>query len=40
MVEMARRGGVVEDRLVGNRWQTAAILAPRVRALLGSAAGG
>jgi peroxiredoxin len=34
MVEMARRGGVVQDRLIGDRWQSAGALAPRVRALL------
>jgi peroxiredoxin len=33
MVEMARRGGIVQDRLVGNRWQSARSLAPRVRGL-------
>jgi peroxiredoxin len=41
MVELADRGGVVRDRLIGDRWQTAAALAPRVRQLLtgGSPAG-
>lgn len=34
MVELATKGGIVTDRLVGDRWQTAAALAPRVRALL------
>ncbi|MGZ4244678.1 MAG: TlpA family protein disulfide reductase [Solirubrobacteraceae bacterium] len=34
MVEMADRGGVVRDRLVGDRWQSAAQLAPRVQGLL------
>ncbi len=34
MVELARRGGVVVDRLIGNQWDSAAALAPRVRALL------
>jgi hypothetical protein len=38
MVELAARGGVVRDELVGNRWQTASSLAPHVRAL--AAAGG
>lgn len=38
MVEMAYRGGIVRTRLVGNRWQTAAALAPYVRGL--AAAGG
>ena len=39
MVELARRGGIVADRLIGNRWQTSTRLAPRVRALLGTGAG-
>lgn len=34
MVELARRGGVVAERLIGDRWQSASALAPRVRALL------
>ena len=34
MVELARRGGVVVDRLIGNRWDSAAALEPRVRALV------
>jgi hypothetical protein len=34
MVEMAGRGGVVQARLVGDRWQSLAALAPHVRALL------
>jgi peroxiredoxin len=38
MVEMASRGGIVRDRLIGDRWQTAAALAPRVRALLADGA--
>ena len=33
MVELARRGGIVQDRLIGDRWQTASALAPRVAAL-------
>jgi hypothetical protein len=33
MAELAARGGIVRDRLIGDRWQTAAQLAPRVRAL-------
>jgi peroxiredoxin len=37
MVELARRGGVVVDRLIGNRWDSAAALEPRVRALLSGA---
>ncbi len=35
MVELAYRGGIVKDRLVGDRWITSDALAPRVRALLG-----
>jgi peroxiredoxin len=38
MVELARRGGVVVDRLIGNRWDSAAALEPRVRALAAGAA--
>jgi hypothetical protein len=34
MVELADRGGIVRDRLIGDRWQTADALAPRVRGLL------
>jgi hypothetical protein len=34
MVELAYRGGTVEDRLIGDQWQTAAELEPRVQALL------
>jgi peroxiredoxin len=34
MVELAHRGGIVSDRLIGNRWDSAAALAPKVRALL------
>jgi hypothetical protein len=34
MLELAYRGGVVRDRLIGDQWQTAAALAPRVRALV------
>jgi peroxiredoxin len=33
MAELAARGGVVRDRLVGDRWATVAALAPRVAAL-------
>lgn len=36
MVELADRGGIVRDRLIGDRWQTADALAPRVRGLLTS----
>lgn len=34
MAELAARGGIVRDRLIGDRWSTAAALAPRVAALL------
>jgi hypothetical protein len=34
MVELALRGGVVADRLIGDPWQSSAELAPRVQALL------
>ena len=33
MAELAYRGGIVKDRLIGDRWGTSAALAPRVRAL-------
>lgn len=33
MAELAARGGRVTDRLIGDPWQSAAALAPRVRAL-------
>ena len=38
MVELARRGGIVSDRLIGDQWQSARELAPRVRALVGAGA--
>jgi hypothetical protein len=34
MVELAYRGGVVEDRLIGNDWISESALAARVRRLL------
>ena len=34
MAELASRGGVVRDRLIGDEWQTAAQLYPRVAALV------
>jgi peroxiredoxin len=34
MVELARRGGIVVARLIGDRWNSAAALQPRVRALV------
>ena len=34
MVELARAGGVVQDRLIGEHWLSATALAARVRALL------
>ncbi len=41
MAELAERGGTVRNRLIGNHWQTAVALAPKVRELAGggSAAG-
>ncbi len=41
MAELAYRGGIVKDRLIGDQWQTSAELTPRVQALLSgrSAAG-
>jgi peroxiredoxin len=35
MVQLADRGGIVRARLIGDRWQTVAALAPRVQGLLG-----
>lgn len=35
LVELAKRGGVVSDRLIGNHWLEADALAARVRALVG-----
>jgi peroxiredoxin len=40
MVELASRGGIVRDRLIGDRWATSQALAPRVRALVSSTASG
>ena len=40
MAELARRGGIVAERLIGNRWDSAAALEPRVRALIADAGGG
>jgi peroxiredoxin len=34
MAELAARGGIVRDRLIGDRWLSAAALAPRVAALV------
>ena len=34
MAELAGRGGIVRDRLIGDHWATAAALDPRVRALV------
>jgi peroxiredoxin len=39
MVELAYRGGIVKDRLIGDHWMTSGALAARVRALLGAGAG-
>jgi hypothetical protein len=35
IVELASRGGIVKDRLIGNHWLSPATLGPRVRALIG-----
>ena len=35
MVELAYRGGIVKDRLIGNHWLTTDALAARVQALIG-----
>jgi peroxiredoxin len=37
IVELARRGGIVVRRLIGQHWASAAVLAPQVRALLSNA---
>ena len=34
IVELARRGGVVARRLIGEHWASAAILGPQVQALV------
>ncbi|MGI8507032.1 MAG: redoxin domain-containing protein [Solirubrobacteraceae bacterium] len=34
MAELAYRGGIVQDRLIGEQWQSPTALAPRVQALL------
>jgi hypothetical protein len=34
LVQLAYRGGIVKDRLIGNRWLAPAALSARVRALL------
>ena len=34
MTELAYRGGIVKDRLIGDHWQSSAALAPRVAALV------
>ena len=36
LVELAYRGGIVEERLIGDHWARPAVLAERVRALLAS----
>ena len=38
MAELARRGGIVAERLVGDHWDSAAALLPEVRALVASSA--
>jgi hypothetical protein len=35
LLELAARGGIVKDRLIGDHWTSAAVLAPRVRSLGG-----
>jgi peroxiredoxin len=40
MVELASRGGIVRDRLIGDHWLTLAALTPRVRALIAAGAAG
>ena len=39
MIELAYRGGIVKDRLIGDRWVTAAAIWPFVRSLLRPGAG-
>jgi peroxiredoxin len=39
MIELAYRGGIVKDRLIGDRWVTAAAIGPFVRSLLLSGPG-
>jgi peroxiredoxin len=39
MIELAYRGGIVKDRLLGDRWVTAAAIGPFVRSLLGPSRG-
>jgi peroxiredoxin len=36
MAELAARGGIVRDRLIGDPWASSRALAPRVQALIGS----
>jgi peroxiredoxin len=40
IAELVRRGGIVADRLIGDRWQTSTELAPAVRALIAGNRGG
>jgi peroxiredoxin len=39
IAELATRGGIVRDRLIGDRWQTSAALQARVAALVDGRAG-
>jgi peroxiredoxin len=39
MIELAYRGGIVRDRLIGDRWIPAAAIEPSVRSLLASGGG-
>ena len=34
MLELAYRGGIVSDRLIGDQWQSASAIGPHVRSLL------
>lgn len=40
MAELAARGGIVRDRLIGDRWTSAQALGPRVQALVTASRGG
>jgi peroxiredoxin len=40
MAELAARGGIVRDRLIGNRWSSSQALAPRVQALIAASRSG
>jgi peroxiredoxin len=38
MLELAYRGGIVKDRLIGDQWQSSSAIRPRVRALVRASA--